>query len=84
MLQDLPEFAHQLLIDQHLSELEVKTLRLVCKECKSMVDTSLTTLRPKDIAKLKVNTQTPHQNPVCFHSYFQQATLGKIHIRTSP
>ena len=60
MLQDLPEFAYQHLLEQHLSDLEVKTLRLVSKECKSMVDTSLTTLRPKDIANLKVIDASHH------------------------
>ncbi len=59
MLQHLPEFAYQLLLEQHLSDLEGKTLRLVSNECKSMVDTTVTTLRPKDIANLKVKHKSP-------------------------
>ena len=54
MLQYLPEFAFRILVEEHLSDLEKKTLRLVCKDCEVMVDTILTALRVKDIEMCKV------------------------------
>ena len=63
MLQNLPEFAYQILAEQHFSDLEVKTLRLASKQCKSMVDTSLTSLKPKVLGKKKVKQISCH-NPV--------------------
>ena len=54
MLQKLPELAYQILVERHLSELEVKTVRLVSKVCKSSTDTILTALKPKDIANCEV------------------------------
>ena len=87
MLQDLPEFAYQILVEEHLSELEVKTVRLVSKECKSATDTILTALKPKDIANCKVFPIVVFPSPIAGGNF---ASLGSgileslarnIHIR---
>ncbi len=41
MLHILPSLAFELLVQQHLSDLDVKTLRLVNKECRPLIDTAL-------------------------------------------
>ena len=55
MLLNLPETVLEALVNKHKSELEVKTLRVVSKECKSMVDTIVDNLAPKDFVKAEVS-----------------------------
>ena len=50
---------YKLLIDQQLSPLEVKTLRLVSKECRSLVDTTTTALKPRDFSRCQVSSYRP-------------------------
>ena len=54
MLPDLPAIVYKTIVEQHLSDLEVKTLRLVSRECRSWVDTILSVLRPRDFSKSQV------------------------------
>ena len=59
MLQDLPADVCKLLIEQHLPALEVKTLRLVSKDWRSLVDTTVTALSPRDFSECQVTRQRP-------------------------
>ena len=62
MLQDLPADVFKSLIDQHLSGLELKTLRLVSKECRALIDTTITALEPRDFSECRViATDLPYQ-----------------------
>ena len=54
MLQDLPATVYKGLIEEHLSALEMKTLRLVSKECRFLVDTTVTALKPRDFSHSQV------------------------------
>ncbi len=58
MLEDLPEFVYNTLIDQHLCDLDVKALRLVSKQCKSLIDINITALTPRDFPKNEVCSTT--------------------------
>ncbi|CAL5228732.1 g11917 [Coccomyxa viridis] len=53
MLQDLPATLYKDLLEEHLSPLEVKTLRLVSRKCRSFIDTTITALKPKDPSQLQ-------------------------------
>ena len=59
MLQNLPEFACNILVEQYLTDLEVKTLRLVSKGSKSWIDTNLTALKPRAFSRSQVTTLQP-------------------------
>ncbi len=54
MLLDLPNVACKVLIEQHLTDLEVKTLRLVCKSWKVFIDSTITALKPRDFTESQV------------------------------
>ena len=55
MLKNLPEFACSILIEQYLTDLEVKTLRLVSKGLKFWIDTNLTALKPRAFSRSQVS-----------------------------
>ncbi len=54
MLQNLPEAAYYIMVEQFLTELEVKTLRLVSRRLKCWIDTSRTALKPRASSKSQV------------------------------
>ena len=54
MLQDLPEMAYNIMVEQYLTGLVVKTLRLVSKRLKCWIDTNLTDLRPRLVTRSQV------------------------------
>ncbi len=56
ILNDLPAIIYKTLVDDHLSDLEVKTLRLVSKETRSWIDNTISILRPRDFSKPQVTT----------------------------
>ncbi len=49
----------KLLIEQHLPALEVKTLRLVSKDWRSLIDTTVTALTPRDFSECQVTSYRP-------------------------
>ena len=59
MLQDIPKDTYKLLIEQYLPALELKTLRLVSKECRAFIDTTVTALKPRDFSKCQVTRDWP-------------------------
>ena len=54
MLQNLSELACNIMVEQYLSDLEVKTLRLVSKGLKSWIDSNLTALKPRASSRSQV------------------------------
>ena len=54
MLQNLPETAYIIIIEQCLTDLEVKTLRLYSKGLKFWIDTNLTALKPRAFSRSQV------------------------------
>ena len=59
ILQRLTDLVVELLVQQHLSSLEVKTLRFVNKELKSLIDAAITRLRPRDFKDSQVTRRIP-------------------------
>ena len=57
MLQDISVDVYKLVIEQYLPALEVKTLRLVSKECRSLIDSTVTALMPRDFSECQVISQ---------------------------
>ena len=49
----------KLLIEQHLPALEMKTLCLVSKDWKVLIDTTVTALTPRDFTECQVTGQMP-------------------------
>ena len=60
MLNDLPGIVYKILVEQQLSDLEVKTLRLVSKECRAWIDKAIAILRPRDFSRSQVSN---HKRP---------------------
>ncbi len=54
MLHDLPEIAYNVMVEQYMTNLEVKTLRLVSKGLKFWIDTNLTALNPRAFSRSQV------------------------------
>ena len=54
MLHLLPDVFLDVLINEYLSSVEAKTLRLVSKKYRSIVDGSVSTLKPRDITRSQV------------------------------
>ena len=54
MLHLLPDIFLQVLVNQYLSSIEAKTLRLVSKSCRSLVDSNISALQPRDLERLQV------------------------------
>ena len=62
MLQDLPELCYKSLLEQGMSDLEVKILRVLSKECRFLTDSTVTALKPRDFASSQVNlTSLPYE-----------------------
>ena len=59
MLQDLPELVCKTLVEEHLSDLEIKTLRQVSKEWNHFVDSTLVALKPRGILSSHVSSLIP-------------------------
>ena len=57
MLQNLPDLVCSMLIEQYLTHLEVKTLRLVSKGLKFWIETNLTALKPRAFSRSQVICQ---------------------------
>ena len=59
MLQDIPDSALEHLVKLHLNNLELKTLRLVSKEWKSLIDTTITALNSRGLIESQVMPHRP-------------------------
>ncbi len=67
MLNDLPAIVYKTLVEQHLSDLEAKTLRLVSKETRSWIDDAIAVLKPRDFSKSQVFTNKRHARRQAYH-----------------
>ena len=54
MLQHLPDVIIRMVLEDHLTDLEAKTMRLVSKECRSWVDRYTSALKPRDFTSSQV------------------------------
>ena len=54
MLQNLPDLCYKSMLEQDMSDLDMKTLRSLSKECKSLIDATLTALKPRDFSSSEV------------------------------
>lgn len=54
MLQHLPDVIIRMVVEDHLTDLEAKTMRLVSKECRSLVDRYTSALKPRDFTSSQV------------------------------
>ena len=55
MLERFPHSVYQVLTEQHFCDLEVKALRLVSKQCRSSIDSTITALTPRGFSGLQVS-----------------------------
>ena len=70
MLQRFPDLVVELLVQHHLSDLDVKTLRFVSKEWRSLIDAAITRLRPRDFKESQVTQYMPAKpEAVLFHCH---------------
>ena len=67
MLNEFPAIVYKTLVEQHLSDLEAKTLRLVSKETRSWIDTAIAVLQPRDFSKSQVSTNKRHARSHACH-----------------
>ena len=58
MLQHIPDAVIRIVLEDHLTELEAKTLRLVSKECRSCVDRNTSQSKPRDLTSSQVCVPT--------------------------
>ena len=85
MLQHLPEIVYKTLVDEHLSDLEVKTLRLVSKGCMFSIDTSITALKPRDFSSSQVLLMSLPYQTLCSlrtrYLHLGQSSLGPLNLK---
>ena len=79
MLQDLPATLYKDLLEEHLSPLEVKTLRLVSRKCRSFIDTTITALKPKDPSQIQASRHRPCHDSA-LHKLLSSCVSGINHL----